>query len=155
MAGNAAPVKFTMPLPPSTNVLFRNVPGKGRVRTQAYDDWAMMAKVAVRQQRVPRIAGRCIINFGFELKSMQADIDNRLKAGGDLLVSMGIIEDDSLIVALTVCRLPFVNALAHVEIRPVEKTVAVFHPSQNGASGAWVYSAPSSEKEPDHGDQAI
>ena len=32
-------IRFTLPVPPSVNNLYANVPGKGRVKTRAYKRW--------------------------------------------------------------------------------------------------------------------
>ncbi|GGE18358.1 hypothetical protein GCM10011390_41950 [Aureimonas endophytica] len=156
------PVAFTVPMPPSVNHMFKNLPGRGRVKTDSYIDWQMSAKTAIRRQAVPSVSGRVMVNLGFELGVAGADIDNRIKALLDLLSvnadskgnarGLGIIEDDSLVVSLTVCRLPPANGLAHVQIHPPRPTTAVFHPAFDGASGAWIFDAPI-EEDMDDGDQ--
>lgn len=77
--------------PPSTNNLFSNVPGKGRVRTPRYKSWhseAAMTMVAAGPR--PHIEGRVHLVIEGHIRG---DVDN-LKAIPDLLVGMGILGDD-------------------------------------------------------------
>lgn len=146
---------FMLPEPPSTNALFKNVPGKGRVRTSLYQDWLMMAITAMRQQRVPTVDHRCIVILGVERRSLQSDIDNRLKAALDAMVKADVLADDNLVTAALPVWLPKANAMAHVQIfdcrQPLTLTI---HPAQNGASAAVIVHAPSNQGE-DHGDFAL
>ena len=148
LADLPSPVTFTLPSPPSTNALFRNVPGKGRVKTAAYSDWVMQAHVALRSQRVGKVSGRVIVLVGIERHSGQADIDNRLKATLDVLVKAGIVEDDRFISFAPAFWMPAANHLAHVAIYPCQRMTLTFHPSHDGASGALVVDAPQSQEEP-------
>lgn len=151
-----APVAtFTLPEPPSTNNLFKNVKGVGRVRTSHYQDWLMCAITAMRVQNIKNVDCRCIVIVGVERNSMQADIDNRLKATLDAIVKAGVLSDDSLVTAALPVWLPKANAMAHVQIfecrHPLTLTI---HPAQDGASAAVIVSAPQHEGE-DHGDFAV
>ena len=155
-AGNLPPVpaaSFTLPSPPSTNKLFRNVAGKGRVRTSAYVDWRMQALTAIRLQKIAPVGGRVIVLVGVERHSGQADIDNRLKAALDAIVDAGVIEDDRFVAAAFPFWMPPANHLAHVAIYPCQRLTLTFHPSQNGASGALVVNAPFQDQGEDHGHQ--
>lgn len=38
-------------LPPSTNHLYLNVPGRGRVKTRAYEDWIFQAALMLNRQK--------------------------------------------------------------------------------------------------------
>lgn len=141
----AGPVRFTMPCPPSTNKLWFNMPGKGRVKTAAYSDFVQMGLVAISNQKVPSVNGRVLMVYGIERiakNAMDADISNRLKAIEDTIVKAGIIEDDSMVVGLAISWLPRANGLAHVAILPVEDAHFQFQPSPDGACGAWVQTAP-------------
>jgi len=94
------PDTFTaiIPVPPSTNSLYRNVEGVGRVKTNDYKKWQKDAqavllrhvcqgvkfgKVPVRVRVIPPFNGR-------------RDLDNTLKAVGDVLVSSGMIASDRM-----------------------------------------------------------
>ena len=148
-----APVAFHLPAPPSTNALFKNVPGRGRVKTRSYDDWRMMAHVALRQQRIKNVDGRCIVVIGVERGSLNADIDNTIKATLDIIVSAGVLTDDKFVTAIAITWLPMANGLAHVTILPVAETDLTFHPAKDGASGSWII-APSTQEQ-DHGYQPV
>lgn len=136
------PVEFTMPTPPSTNTLYRNVRGKGRVKTAAYHDFIAMGIAAIRGQRVQPIAGNVLAVFGVERMSKSADIDNRLKAMLDTIVKAGVIEDDRFVTAIAISWLPKANGLSWVRILPEQETTITFHPSPEGACGGWFQSAP-------------
>ena len=143
---------FTIPTPPSANNLFRNIPGKGRVKSRHYEDFVRMAVAAIRRQAVPHLAGHVIAIFGVERMSVQADIDNRLKAMLDAIVEAGVIEDDSLVTAIAISWLPSANGMSHVRLLPTQRLDVTFHPSQDATSGGWFPSGIQQE-EPDHGDQ--
>jgi Holliday junction resolvase RusA-like endonuclease len=132
-----------MPTPPSANALFKNVPGKGRVKAKAYDDFVRMGVSAIRRQDVGRLTGRLVAIFGVERMSDRADIDNRLKAMLDTIAEAGVIEDDRFVTAIALSWLPKANGLSWVRLLPAERLELTFHPSQNGASGGWFPSAPS------------
>jgi crossover junction endodeoxyribonuclease RusA len=86
-------------LPPSVNSLYRNVPGRGRVKTDKYKDWLLEAGLIVNTQLKSneRIEGP----YGLRLRAYRPDkrrrdLSNLLKATEDLLVALGVVEDDSL-----------------------------------------------------------
>jgi Holliday junction resolvase RusA-like endonuclease len=137
-----SPVSFQIPMPPSTNNLFKNVRGVGRVKTKTYDDFTMMAVTAIRRQKVKPIAGYVVILFAFELASSQADVSNRIKAAEDAIVKAGVIDDDRFVTAMMVTKVPAANGLAHVQIFPIQQFTLDFHPSHSGASGAMIIRAP-------------
>ena len=90
-------ITITSPhVPPSVNSMFRNVAGKGRVRTQRYRDWAAAAGWDCNGK------GKIEGEFDFRLIVSRAksrknsDLDNRIKPVMDLLQTHGIIENDSL-----------------------------------------------------------
>ncbi len=83
--------------PPSVNVLFRNVPGKGRVRTKRYKDWAAASGWDCNGKG--SISGAFTISIILSRKKRRknADLDNHgTKAILDLLVTHKVIEDDCL-----------------------------------------------------------
>lgn len=147
---------FTMPTPPSTNALYRNARGKGRVKTAKYHDFVTMGVTAIRGQQVQPIPGHVLMVIGVERMSASADIDNRLKAMLDTIVKAGIIKDDSLVTAIAIAWLPKNNGLSWVRIAPVQEMSLTFHPSKNGTTGGWFPSVPSPAAEgADHVDLAI
>ena len=146
-----SPVSFTIPTPPSTNALFKNVPGKGRVRTSAYDHWLAMAVTAIRQQRVPSIDFRVVMIMGVERMSLSADIDNRMKASWDSLVKSGALADDSLVTAFAAAWQPAANGLTRIALYPADRPLTItFQPSRDGASGGWFNDAPQPHEDFDY-----
>ena len=96
-----AACRFTVPCCPSTNNLFRNVTGKGRVRTEHYKRWIEDAGWLVRSQASARpVSGR--VRMLIE-GPMKIDLDN-IKPIPDLAKKLGLIEDDALIDDLRIVR---------------------------------------------------
>ena len=90
---NRETVELTLPFPPSTNALFRNVPGKGRVRSAVYKAWAIEAGYVVNRARP--IKGPVAVSVRLAPPNKRKrDADNSLKPILDLLVKHGIIEAD-------------------------------------------------------------
>jgi Holliday junction resolvase RusA-like endonuclease len=86
-------------LPPSSNTLYRNLPGRGRVKTGTYKNWLLEAALIVKAQLKSneRIEGPYAIRIrAYRPDWRRRDLSNLLKATEDLLVAMGIVEDDSL-----------------------------------------------------------
>jgi Holliday junction resolvase RusA-like endonuclease len=94
------PTSFTLPIPPTTNSLFANVKGVGRVRTKKYRSWCEMAGADLFTQKVSGTAPvPCcvsIIVVGGKGFNENRDLDNCAKGVLDLLVSQGILEGDSV-----------------------------------------------------------
>ena len=90
----AAPLELTIPCPPSVNSIYRNVAGKGRVKTARYRTWAVAAGNELLAQRRRHISGPVLIDITCERKRSNEDVDNKIKAAVDLLVEMQIIDDD-------------------------------------------------------------
>lgn len=87
-------MKITLPVPPSTNCLFRNVPGRGRVISGVYQRWQDAAKkrfwgVKIEMFPVP-VAITITVPWG-----RGPDVDNTAKGVIDMLVKMGVIQDDN------------------------------------------------------------
>jgi len=144
-----ASVSFTMPVPPSVNECFRNLPGKGRVATKVYRDWIDYALTNLRLQQLPIIHGHVLVNMGFEIMGDRGDVDNRIKPTLDVLTKAGLIVDDRFVVSPVASKLPYVNGMAHIEIWPSQKLTAEFHPSPDGARGGWIFYAPQPNGEHD------
>lgn len=89
-----APLTITLPCPPSTNNLFTNARGRGRVKTQRYLTWCRAAGNEVLAQRRHRVAGPVLVDITCKRQNTTSDIDNRIKACLDLLVEMNLIDDD-------------------------------------------------------------
>jgi len=89
------PLVLTIPIPPSVNQIYANVPGKGRVKTKQYRQWLDLAGWQVLgQRRGRRVEGKVDIQIEVRRLSANSDADNRIKATLDLLVKQGVIDDD-------------------------------------------------------------
>lgn len=84
---------ITLPVPPSTNELYRNAPGRGRVKTQRYATWFVAAGWSIKEQRPEKVPGRVKISM-YAPENARRDLANHEKATTDLLVEMGIIDGD-------------------------------------------------------------
>lgn len=89
-------VRLSRP-PPSTNALYANIPGKGRIKTKAYKAWLTEMGWEIKLQKLDRVAGRVDLDIEVERKSSRSDLGNREKAATDLLVSMQVIDDDRFV----------------------------------------------------------
>lgn len=87
-------VTVHLPMPPSVNALFVNVPGRGRVLSKRYAAWRKDAGWILQQQR-PGIFDGCVsVEIHLQEKGRR-DGDNFTKALLDLCVTHGVIQDDS------------------------------------------------------------
>lgn len=82
-------------LPPSANALFANSP-RGRFKTTKYKNWLYDAGEELKDQKPPHIPGPYAIEFRFGRTKKRRDLDNCIKAAGDILVAHRVVEDDSL-----------------------------------------------------------
>lgn len=116
-----------LPLPPSVNAMYRNVAGKGRVKTGAYKSWARAASSYAWRQKP--IGGFPRYESDFEVAicvpaKMRGDVDNRAKATLDILKTWGIISDDRHAVAVSVRRVLDMPAEeCRVVVRPSSPSV--------------------------------
>jgi len=87
--------------PPSTNSLFANVAGRGRVRSKRYREWASAAGWDYNGKG--SITGPFEVAIILSRKKARAnsDLDNYAKAVIDMLVTHKIVEDDHLLQRLT------------------------------------------------------
>lgn len=87
---------INLPWPPAVNNLYATV-GRKRIRTERYKAWLTEAGWMVRQQRPSAVLGRYRLTLvAYRPDARKHDLDGILKAPLDLLVSLGITEDDSL-----------------------------------------------------------
>ncbi len=94
-----------LPLPPSANKLFFNVPGRGRVKTKAYKNWRKNAVLSIfAQVRADRRIGGPVSLSICVPSGMRGDLDNRLKAAIDALVASNRIDDDKHVQSITILR---------------------------------------------------
>lgn len=90
-------ISLDLPFPPSLNGAYRNVAGRGRVKTSQYINWLQHAAIEVRRQARGRIDG----SYAFHMQARRPDrrardLGNIEKCAHDLCVRMGLVEDDSL-----------------------------------------------------------
>lgn len=92
-----------LPPPPSVNRAFRNVPGKGRVKTRDYRIWRQAAVLSIYAQvrADQRIAGNVSVTIGLPV-TLRGDIDNRIKGLLDALVASNRIDDDRFVTTITI-----------------------------------------------------
>lgn len=92
-----APAYVVLPDPISTNNLFVNVPGRGRVKSKDYRNWRNNAARYLSAQRpLPQFALPVEITFYVGEKHIgQMDTDNVFKAYTDAIKVAGVIHDDS------------------------------------------------------------
>lgn len=116
-------LNITLPLPTSTNSAYRNVRGRGRVKTQRANEWVRKAILSLNQQgfggwSLPppiKTPYRAVLELYFE-SERKCDIANREKLAIDLLVSQGLIEDDSLIDEMIIRRMGVDKKNPRIEI---------------------------------------
>lgn len=90
-------IRYELPYPPTTNHLFANV-GRGRMKTDAYRAWREVAGYAIIEQGRKRIHGHVSLSIALvKPDKRRRDLSNSVKAIEDLLVSMAVIDDDSLV----------------------------------------------------------
>lgn len=90
-------------MPPSTNNLFLNLPGRGRVRSGAYKAWERQASAALTFASWDMPARPYVVTIRLNMDH-RGDIDNRTKAVLDLLVKHKVIDGDQWVNELHVYR---------------------------------------------------
>ena len=102
----AKPTRFTCPIGPSTNNLFvnrsRGIQG-GRFKDADYRRWLHDAGWIVKLQHPAPVLGIVAVLIEAPLHRRR-DLDNSLKAALDLIVQLGLIENDNLIDDLHIIR---------------------------------------------------
>lgn len=83
-------------IPPSTNGLYANVAGKGRIKSDTYRTWRNAAGWDLKAQRIERFECPVYLTIIIGKLPSNADISNRTKALEDLLVEHGIIRGDNV-----------------------------------------------------------
>lgn len=83
----------TVPVPPSTNNLFRTV-GVKRFRTKEYVAWSALAEPILATIRPPKEYPVMVVMRVTGKLNVQRDIDNLIKPVSDALVAAGVITDD-------------------------------------------------------------
>lgn len=96
-------IRYSLAYPPSVNGLFANGVRGGRHRTEHYRRWAQQAGLQIIEQGRQKLKGPVSVSIALvKPDKRKRDLDNAAKACLDLLVSMQVIEDDSLVQRLTI-----------------------------------------------------
>ena len=132
-----------VPVPPSVNSLYRNLPGRGRVKTKDYSAWFAHARNIVRLQRPGVVRGQVSMILCVDRQGVGSDLDNRVKALLDLLVKQGVIEDDSKVVSFCAAWAPKTpENMARLAIMRAADFSVKYRLFADGASGGWFLDAP-------------
>ncbi len=95
-------LRYELPYPPTTNNLFTNAV-KGRVKSLRYRKWLTVAGQNIMAQGRRRINGQVSLSIAVtKPDNRKRDLSNLIKAVEDMLVSMAVIEDDSLIQRISI-----------------------------------------------------
>lgn len=106
---------YRLPMPPSVNALYRNVPGRGRAKTKAYGKWLHAAGMALIQQVRVKRRGPVHIDISLPIdKRGRRDCDNHAKAVIDLLVAHQLIDDDRHVDSLFIAWEPVPDCTVRV-----------------------------------------
>lgn len=85
---------FTLPeMPPSTNNLYANRAGRGRVKSDAYRNWLSAARWTLKAQGARVITGDVRIEIRVGPRRANADCTNRLKPIEDALSGIAFADD--------------------------------------------------------------
>lgn len=115
---------FDLPMPPSVNKLYANIPGKGRVKLDHYKKWIneaswMLIAERNRTRRHKMMTGKVAVQVdAYKPANKRRDLDNILKAICDLLKSTNTIEDDSQVHEIT-ARWVDEGVPCRVSVRPI------------------------------------
>jgi Holliday junction resolvase RusA-like endonuclease len=87
--------RLELPLPPSLNSCYRNVPVKGRVKTGALRNWRNDAQghFLLAKKSIEPVTSSYKLTVHIP-QAMRGDGDNRLKPIADLLVDLKLTPDD-------------------------------------------------------------
>jgi len=83
-------------VPPSTNSLYANVPGRGRVATKRLRTWRQAVGWEMNRQCHHKWTVPVYLTIVIGKLRKNADLSNHIKALEDLLVTHGVIPDDSI-----------------------------------------------------------
>lgn len=107
---------------PSTNKLYANVRGIGRVKTKAYSAWIRTALKELMVQRARPVEPPVSISL-FLPETMRGDLDGRCKAALDLLVRAEIIPDDNKKIVRSISMTFHSESNMAIEVEHLEETV--------------------------------
>lgn len=92
-----------LPIPPSANNLFVNVPRRGRVKSAAYTKWRKTAGQLINVSAIPALEKPYAILIRANINHRR-DLDNIAKPILDALVESGVLCGDQWVDSLTLLR---------------------------------------------------
>lgn len=92
-------IALDLPAPPSTNNLFLNMPGKGRIKSPEYRAWMTEAgwNIASQRKGAETMHAPVAVEIRLRRPRANADLDNRSKAVLDALQNHLVIGNDNLV----------------------------------------------------------
>ena len=115
-------ISMTLPYPISVNAMYANVPGKGRVKTERYKTWLNSAGWSLRAARPERVSGPYKLEIVLHVAdARRRDLDNTVKPVLDLLVTHGLVDDDTHCMELHVRKQASATAYAEVVVRAAKQ----------------------------------
>jgi len=98
-------MKLILPIPPSINHYYRNDEQGGRKINKRGKEYRFAVKLAATQARAEKIEGAVsVIVYVICPDYRRRDLDNMLKCLLDAITHAGLIEDDSMIVELSMYK---------------------------------------------------
>lgn len=91
---------YHLPVPPSANNLFINMPGTGRIKSSKYRKWLVEAGHKLNVQRPRPVVGPAKVEIIAARPNASRDLDNIIKPTLDLLVRHGVLKDDRNVLAI-------------------------------------------------------
>lgn len=110
-----------LPVPPSVNSLYANVPGVGRITSRRYKQWQKEAGWQILIQKPTRVYGPYTLSITLPRK-MRGDISNRVKAVEDVLVELSVTPDDRFCESVTIRRGEVAEMEIEIEAASARKT---------------------------------
>lgn len=104
----ALPLTLDLPFPPSTNQIWRRSAKTGMHLSKDYRDWKVQCDRHIMAQRAyplgRKIIGPCEAHIWLNMSMARSgsDIDNRVKAVLDYLQRIELLDNDKLVMKLTV-----------------------------------------------------
>lgn len=92
------PLFLVLPYPPPLNNLYRNVPGKGRVKTDRAKQYADdVARVAIATQALPPLAKAVSVTLDVYRPRKRGDLDGTAKAILDAIQGIAWVDDEQVV----------------------------------------------------------
>lgn len=110
-----------LPLPPSVNAAYANIPGVGRIASKRLKAWKKEAGWQILIQKPTRVHGPYNLTITVPRKT-RADISNLIKATEDLLVELCVTADDKFSQNVTIRRGDVTEMEIEIEAASARKT---------------------------------